>query len=243
MSPDSLSYIYKAAPVLMKLTPIFVTFIGVVVTATAALVGKLLYDSLTTGRKCKLHTGLSETVVSVDAALGGIRDILGLIRKENTEARRRASKARDSILEKINILDKRVDDHETRLAVIEAGTKCKEIKRLDALLVEDDEMVLHTYEKMLEELGFSCYTARGRDEAEKALKSKPFDLMVIDMYLNGESGLDLFEYTKNAYNGMKHIIYSGNSPSDIPTKISNIFLEKPIKMDKLQNKINEVLAE
>lgn len=217
-----------------------------------ALAIKLIYDALNTGRKCKMHAGLNDTVVSMEATLNAvtgsiktthdsIMKMLDNIRRENTEARKVAREQRDMMMGKIDILDKRVDACEMDIALIKTGTKCKELKKLDVLLVEDDDMVLKTYKLMFEELGFACYTAQTRDGAERALKSKPFDLMVIDMYLDCDSGVELYEYTKNAYKNMKHIIYSGKPPSEIPTKISNIFLEKPIRINTLQNKINEIL--
>ena len=224
MQPEQIKALYEAAPIQLQVA---IYAIYGILDILVGLGVKLVYD------------GIKSPTIKT------ILNMLVDIKKDNTDARVIAREERLALVTKFDSLDKRVDEHETRLCLIESTVceaKCKEVKKIDVLVVDDEPLVSDTYSQMLGEIGCRCSMAATREEAEKILRSKPFDLMIIDLFLKDCDGFELYKYCQNAYPNLKYIIYSGQSPKNIPTEISSIFLEKPIKLEVLESKINNVLG-
>ena len=62
--------------------------------------------------------------------------------------------------------------------------------------------------RILEENGYRCQTASNAAEARDRLAAQPFDLLLSDIHMPGESGLDLIGYVKKAYPDTAVIIVS-----------------------------------
>jgi len=67
------------------------------------------------------------------------------------------------------------------------------------LLVDDDAAVRGFFRKVLERHGYSCDEAADALEARQALQERPFDLLLCDVQMPGESGLDLVRYVRSAH--------------------------------------------
>jgi len=59
------------------------------------------------------------------------------------------------------------------------------------LVVDDDERLRALLQKYLSQNGFRVTSATGADEARALMKSMAFDLLIVDVMMPGESGLDL----------------------------------------------------
>jgi CheY-like chemotaxis protein len=59
------------------------------------------------------------------------------------------------------------------------------------LLVDDDPLTLSGLAAMLDLAGYECHCARDAEAALKAARTLPLDLIICDVNLAGESGLDL----------------------------------------------------
>ncbi len=59
------------------------------------------------------------------------------------------------------------------------------------LVVDDEEPVRRALQRILERNGYVCTTAEDASEAREALASQPFALVLTDVNMPGESGLDL----------------------------------------------------
>lgn len=64
------------------------------------------------------------------------------------------------------------------------------------LIVDDEEPMLGLLHEILSENGYSCNTANCVQEAKKSLERQAFDLVLSDIRMPGESGLDLCRYIK-----------------------------------------------
>jgi len=64
-----------------------------------------------------------------------------------------------------------------------------------SLLIVDDEKSTREGLRMALEENFDCYLAADIKEAMTILKSEPIDLMLTDLRLAGESGMDLLDQT------------------------------------------------
>jgi len=61
----------------------------------------------------------------------------------------------------------------------------------DWLLIDDDEAFIQVLQRSLHRQGIDAFGARSHDEARNALVSRAFQKCVLDLNLNGESGLQL----------------------------------------------------
>ena len=61
----------------------------------------------------------------------------------------------------------------------------------NALLVEDDRAALHALTALVENLGFSTFTASTWSEARTELLRHRLDVVLLDVFLPGGSGIDL----------------------------------------------------
>ena len=67
------------------------------------------------------------------------------------------------------------------------------------LIVDDERSVLELEKAILEDQGYSCALASDAAEARERLLVEPFDLLVTDLNMPGESGIDLIRFTLREY--------------------------------------------
>ena len=69
----------------------------------------------------------------------------------------------------------------------------------DILVVDDEPSVRRTLQQLLEAEGFSCAVVESARKARALLNEDEFRLILCDIRMPGESGLDLLEDIKVAY--------------------------------------------
>lgn len=112
------------------------------------------------------------------------------------------------------------------------------------LVVDDDTRLRSLLQRYLVEQGFRVTTAENAAEARKKLESLTFDLLVLDIMMPGESGLDL----------TKSLAEQGTSPILLLTAMSESedriegltqgaddYLAKPFEPRELVLRINNIL--
>ena len=71
---------------------------------------------------------------------------------------------------------------------------------MDSILIVDDEPhIRNLLTAVLEKTGYFCRVAENGSQARQALTERPFDLLLTDLDMPGESGIDLIHYTKQRY--------------------------------------------
>ena len=68
------------------------------------------------------------------------------------------------------------------------------------LVVDDDDGIRNLVKKYLNENNFLVTTANNAEDAEEKVKVIKFDLIVLDIMMPGESGLDFISKNKDKYN-------------------------------------------
>jgi two-component system, cell cycle sensor histidine kinase and response regulator CckA len=115
------------------------------------------------------------------------------------------------------------------------------------LLVEDQRDLLRVFQSILVRLGYSVLAA---DCPERALKqvenySGKIHLLLTDIVMPGMNGLELAALLKQQKRDMKVIYMSGYTPDALAQhgiiEKGGHFIEKPILLKKLANKLREVL--
>lgn len=77
------------------------------------------------------------------------------------------------------------------------------------LIVEDDESIRQMLEKILRKEGYDCILASDAAEARQCLKEQSFDLILSDVIMPGESGIDLVGHVIEEYPGTAAIMVTG----------------------------------
>jgi len=77
------------------------------------------------------------------------------------------------------------------------------------LIVDDEEQIRRMLSRILERHGYACTLSADAREARKCLESQPFDLVLCDVNMPGESGVDLAQYIDAEYEDMAVIMATG----------------------------------
>ncbi len=118
------------------------------------------------------------------------------------------------------------------------------MKEKRILLVDDDELILDTYRRILERNGFHVDTASTGEQAKEQLEKSTYDLLLVDIVLPDIPGDRLILDLRLNDNNVPVIVITGFSSYEksldaIGLKISDILL-KPIDPDELIKSINNV---
>jgi cyclic di-GMP phosphodiesterase len=77
------------------------------------------------------------------------------------------------------------------------------------LIVDDDRHVRELVRRLLERSGYICATAENGFEARRRLTARRFELIVCDLQMPGESGLDVVSHVRRAYPDTAAIMVTG----------------------------------
>ncbi len=106
------------------------------------------------------------------------------------------------------------------------------------LVVDDEESIRFTFESFLTDEGYEVETACGYDEGQALIRERPFDLIFIDIILDGgKSGIVLLELVRDRAPETEVIIITG-APS-VKTASAALrlgaldYMVKPVRQDAL----------
>jgi DNA-binding NtrC family response regulator len=111
------------------------------------------------------------------------------------------------------------------------------------LLVDDEEDFLKTLAERLETRGLQVTTATDGEKALASVEGQEFDLIVLDLAMPGLDGLETLKRIKARQPEAEIIMLSGQG--SIRTSIEAMklgacdFLQKPVDIGELMNKISE----
>jgi DNA-binding response OmpR family regulator len=77
------------------------------------------------------------------------------------------------------------------------------------LIVDDERAIRELMRRVLETSGYVCVTAASGEEADELLASGSYHLMLADLQLPGESGLDLIGRVRDAHPDTAAIMVTG----------------------------------
>ncbi len=113
------------------------------------------------------------------------------------------------------------------------------------LLVEDDPMIGESVRQGLRQDGFTVDWTRDGTEAELALGSEPYALLLLDLGLPGKSGLDLLAGLRRRGNGIPVLVLTArDTVSDRVRGLdagADDYLVKPFDLKELSARIRALL--
>ncbi len=118
------------------------------------------------------------------------------------------------------------------------------------LLVDDEKVFVDGLKLLLEKHGFLVTTASNGEEGLNAFFSKSFDLVITDIRMPGNNGLQLISDVRKKNDRVKILAMSGGGyiPADDYLRISKLFgadriLSKPFLFDQLIEEINALIPD
>ncbi len=115
------------------------------------------------------------------------------------------------------------------------------------LVVDDDRNILHVIQMRLVSGGYHVITTSGAEETLKLAEQEPFDLMLIDLKLNGHDGIQLMEDVHRINPNIPVIILTAygtiNSAVNAMKKGAYSYLTKPFDGHELLVQIDNCLAQ
>ncbi len=113
------------------------------------------------------------------------------------------------------------------------------------LVVDDDEPVRVMLARLLRTQGYSVVQASTSREAHERLTEYSPDLVISDIVMPGESGIELRRSIARAYPALPFILisgYSADGPAEFAARTPRTsFVQKPFAADQLLALIKEVL--
>ena len=122
----------------------------------------------------------------------------------------------------------------------------EEKPRQRILVVDDDDGVRDVIRSMLESAGYGVLQAQNGREAMKLLRTQATDLILTDLVMPEQEGIETIKALRQEYPGVKVIAMSGAFGGDYLRIASYLgahaTLAKPIQMEALLNLVREVMS-
>jgi two-component system, NtrC family, sensor kinase len=100
------------------------------------------------------------------------------------------------------------------------------------LIVDDEAPIRKLLKTYLTDAGYDCYTAEDVSSAKEQLASREFDLLLSDLKMTGDSGLDLIQYAKANYPQTGRVMITGFGSPEIASEIMTVgvygYIIKPL---------------
>ena len=112
------------------------------------------------------------------------------------------------------------------------------------MVVDDDDGIRNLVKKYLNENNFLVTTANNAEDAEEKIKVIKFDLIVLDIMMPGESGLDFISKNKDKYNSPIILLTAKGEASERVEGLevgADDYLPKPFEPKELTLRIRNIL--
>src|SRR5579884_3859493 len=104
------------------------------------------------------------------------------------------------------------------------------------LIVDDEADIRKSLRGVLEDEGYKVAAAESGEACVEALKSRSFDVVLLDIWLPGMDGLETLEKIKQQEDAPEVIIISGHGTIETAVKATKLgaydFLEKPLSLER-----------
>lgn len=116
------------------------------------------------------------------------------------------------------------------------------------ILIVDDEMAIRKLlTRYLGDAGYECHAADCVESAKEILAITHFDLLLCDLKMPGESGLDLIRYAKKHYPEMGRVMITGFGTPEISNEIIQVgvygYIIKPVSKNEVLITVGNALRQ
>lgn len=117
---------------------------------------------------------------------------------------------------------------------------------ISVLLVDDEEQFTEVLSERMEARGFKVDTANSGPEAIKKVKQNKYDAIILDLAMPEMDGIETLKNLLKINPDIQIIFLTGHATVEQGVESVKLgamdFLEKPINIDKLLEKVNEAHA-
>ena len=111
------------------------------------------------------------------------------------------------------------------------------------LLVDDEPRFVETLSKRLTARGFEVEGALGGPQALELLDARPFDVVLLDVWMPGMDGLEVLKAIRRLHPSVKVILVSGNASINAAIEGMRLgavdYLLKPVEIDDILVKVED----
>src|SRR5437660_7420622 len=104
------------------------------------------------------------------------------------------------------------------------------------LIVDDEPGIRQALKGVLEDEGYKASVAESGEACIETLRKRPFDVVLLDVWLPGMDGLETLEKVREIENAPEVIMISGHGTIETAVRATKLgaydFLEKPLSVDK-----------
>jgi two-component system nitrogen regulation response regulator NtrX len=104
------------------------------------------------------------------------------------------------------------------------------------LIVDDEAAIRETLKGVLEDEGYNIAVAESAEQGLEGLRRKPFDVVMLDIWLPGMDGLDALSKIQEIEDHPEVIMISGHGTIETAVRATKLgafdFLEKPLSIDR-----------
>ena len=115
----------------------------------------------------------------------------------------------------------------------------------EVLLVEDNESVRRSFERLLTRLGYAVTAVESAERAEELVETRAFALLLTDMMLPGVSGAELADRLRQRRPDLKVVLMSGYTEDEtVRRRLADgalRFLQKPVDLATLAREVHGAL--
>lgn len=117
-------------------------------------------------------------------------------------------------------------------------------EKLFLLIVDDEESILNMYEQVIDDRFFSIVKAESAETAIMLMKNMSFDVILSDLRMEGDSGLEILKYIKKNNLNTKFIMQTGyatvNTAVEAMKNGAFDFIQKPVNLNYLNALLERV---
>lgn len=112
------------------------------------------------------------------------------------------------------------------------------------LVVEDERNLRTMYAQELEAEGYEVIAVSDAHTARATFKENKIDLAILDIKLDGPSGIDVLQHLAKEHRGVKVIINTAypTYKNDFQTWSADAYVVKSSNLDELKNKVRELVS-
>jgi DNA-binding NtrC family response regulator len=113
----------------------------------------------------------------------------------------------------------------------------------DILVIDDEDHIRKLYTDLLTREGYTVESASGKREALEITAEKNFDLVILDIELEGDSGLEVLKELKSDHPELPVILNTAYAvyKSDFHTWMADAYLLKSSDLDSLKARVHELV--
>ncbi len=114
------------------------------------------------------------------------------------------------------------------------------------LIVDDESSILRLLERTVKKIGCQTVFALSAEEARTAIAGQSFDLLLCDLYLPGESGMELVRWVRTEYPHIGLIMVTGEDNPQVAEQALEMgvfgYIIKPFKVNEILINISSALC-